>query len=181
MAAGIDRARIGKLRLSHLVVGGIAGICVAAAEVSYPLPWHEVREGGLGHAIGCLGVHGDCPDFIPGPATRDSGMDHGGPLPLLLLSGALALVVTALLRPRALAGLMCATGALVVTTAALAIGVLSNFLAHMFDNNRSLVPEAVFFLSLALASLLAIALVVLQAVQYARARRGPPARMAASP
>ncbi len=180
MAAGIGRARIGKLRLAHLVVGGIAGLCIAAAAVSYPLAWHEVREGGLGHAIGCLGVHGDCPDFVPGPATRDSGMDHGGPLPLLLLVGALALVVTALLRPRAVAGLMCATGALVVTTAALAIGVLSTFLAHMFDNDRSLLPEAVFFLALALASLLAVALVVLQAVQYARARRRGAARMTAS-
>src|SRR3970040_1315141 len=45
--------------------------------------------------------------------------------------------------------------------------------SHMFHHHRSLLPEAVFFLSLALAFLLGVAVVVVQAVLYARARRRP--------
>ncbi|HEU5055536.1 MAG TPA: hypothetical protein VFU21_03400 [Kofleriaceae bacterium] len=158
-------------RTYHRALQWIGAAVAALAIVATLLPWHEVRDSGLGDALGCAFL----PDCHVTPTSREarmaappdavhSGLDHGG----VFLIGLLVLLVAA--RAASLRWPRPWLAALVgIHTLAIVVGFLTaTLLMHMFDLTTErvgwylLLPTTAALVMVGLADLASVAIVHLR-------------------
>lgn len=147
------------------------GLCVVAI-VAVIAPWHEVRNGHLGEALGCAFMP-DCHVTPPSraailagpPDAVHSGLDHGGPFYLAGIVGYAALRLRAMTRASRAQTTVLAIGALLLAGAFGGEAALGG-LAHLFDVTQERWGHT-------LVHLLGPAFLVLAVIDVYRALRWP--------
>ena len=171
-AAGLPATRLagGRLRVHRAVCAAIA-LAATVGLASLPLPWHEVRDRGVGGALVCT-MMPDCDPAVlsgaSGPATTDTGLAHGGAVLAALLAALAAVALVAASRPRFWLGI--ASGGLLLGLLGAAF-VVGFDLAHMLESVRVLPAARVFDASSLALLALVPAHAVLQPVLYLGQRR----------